>query len=86
MQTLIARDACSHCSPSSNASAASVYFPLAGSLSACDLRLMLAGIQTIGMPADDGATQTLEAILGRSLRIYEHTVGMPVSTSSAYVG
>ncbi|MEA5125518.1 NmrA/HSCARG family protein [Xanthomonas floridensis] len=41
---------------------------------AYDLRLMLAGIQTIGMRADDGATQTLEAILGRPLRTYEHFV------------
>ncbi|MCS3810839.1 NmrA/HSCARG family protein [Xanthomonas sp. 4461] len=48
---------------------------------AYDLRLMLAGIQTIGMRADDNATQNLEAILGRPLRTYEHFVREAIATT-----
>jgi uncharacterized protein YbjT (DUF2867 family) len=37
---------------------------------AYDLRLMMAGIQTLGMQGAPGAVQTLEALLGRPLRTY----------------
>jgi uncharacterized protein YbjT (DUF2867 family) len=37
---------------------------------AYDMRLMMAGIQTLGMHGEPGAVQRLEAILGRPLRTY----------------
>jgi len=37
---------------------------------AYDMRLMLAGIQTIGMRGEEGAVERLQAMLGRPLRHY----------------
>jgi hypothetical protein len=37
---------------------------------AYDMRLMMAGIQRIGMQAEPGAVDRLERLLGRPLRIY----------------
>src|SRR4051812_8862775 len=37
---------------------------------AYDMRLMLAGVQTIGMRGEDGAVERLQAMLGRPLRNY----------------
>ncbi|WP_126968885.1 NmrA family NAD(P)-binding protein [Xanthomonas arboricola] len=41
---------------------------------AYDMRLMMAGIQTHGMRAADGAEEKLQAMLGRPLRTYEDFV------------
>ena len=41
---------------------------------AYDMRLMMAGIQTFGMQAADGAVDRLEAIIGHPLRTYEDFV------------
>jgi uncharacterized protein YbjT (DUF2867 family) len=41
---------------------------------AYDMRLMMAGIQTHGMRAADGAAEKLQAMLGRPLRTYEDFV------------
>ena len=38
---------------------------------AYDMRLMMAGIQRIGMHGDAGAVDRLQAILGRPLRTYD---------------
>ena len=41
---------------------------------AYDMRLMMAGIQTFGMQAEDGTVERLQAILGRPLRTYDDFV------------
>lgn len=50
---------------------------------AYDMRLMMEGIQRIGMQGADGAVARLEAMLGRPLRRYADFVGEVVATDAA---
>jgi uncharacterized protein YbjT (DUF2867 family) len=46
---------------------------------AYDMRLMMAGIQKLGMRGEDGAVDRLQAILGRPLRTYAAFVAESVA-------
>jgi uncharacterized protein YbjT (DUF2867 family) len=51
---------------------------------AYDMRLMMAGIQKIGMRGEDGAINRLQAILGRPLRTYADFVREATAPASQY--
>jgi hypothetical protein len=48
---------------------------------AYDMRLMMAGIQKLGMRGEDGAVDRLQAILGRPLRTYAAFVAESVAAT-----